>query len=587
MKHNKKGQSEPREYMHKTKAKQKPEDSEQTADFYKRDAQTGLLYDHDGNLIENIVYTDEIFVKSICWHRTHMHIEYTAKKHTQLYLFNRKKGIIIPLESSLQENGDYSAHLNFCIANGGRELPQNGGYSLFAGDTCKIVYSNEVLHNLENLARVFSYQNLKYAYVVVFRIRKNADDTMRLVVLVRYMMQNLKPQKNRPFLENQTIFKALKRIFQNHKERICRIFYKIARGLRKPLHQRILLMTENREELSGNLKALHRRLLEQGLDKDFKIMTSARNSIDYNQNIFSWLKTVFMIAHSEYIFLDDYTPIFALLNLKNTELVQLWHAGVGFKCVGYSRFGLPGSPHPYKSCHRHYTYGIVGSEDLRELYAEVWGIEKDSIIATGLPRLEHFLDDDIAAAETQRIYSSYPVLKGNQVVLFAPTFRGATQQNAYYDYSKIDFEKFYEYAKKSNSIVVFKMHHFIKEEVPIPEEFSDRLVEIKNEDINSLYYISDILITDYSSCFYDFSLLQRPILFYAYDKELYFASRGMHRSFDESAPGKVCETFDSLIDALDNKDFENPLCKINIEDRAVKRQGLASDIIIDKIILKK
>ena len=50
--------------------------------------------------------------------------------------------------------------------------------------------------------------------------------------------------------------------------------------------------------------------------------------------------------------------------------------------------------------------------------------------------------------------------------------------------------------------------------------------------------------------------MKRPVLFYTPDRELYELSRGVHRSVRESAPGKVCDTFDELMEALENKDYE-------------------------------
>ena len=59
--------------------------------------------------------------------------------------------------------------------------------------------------------------------------------------------------------------------------------------------------------------------------------------------------------------MDDYAPLFNWLKLKSgTELIQLWHAGVGFKAVGYARFGKKGTPNPWRCCYRQLDYAIVG-----------------------------------------------------------------------------------------------------------------------------------------------------------------------------------------------------------------------------------
>ena len=50
--------------------------------------------------------------------------------------------------------------------------------------------------------------------------------------------------------------------------------------------------------------------------------------------------------------------------------------------------------------------------------------------------------------------------------------------------------------------------------------------------------------------FYDFALLKKPMLFYVFDKDVYSATRGVHRKVEEVAPGKICLTFEELPDCF-------------------------------------
>lgn len=69
-----------------------------------------------------------------------------------------------------------------------------------------------------------------------------------------------------------------------------------------------------------------------------------------------------LLAQSGTIFIDDHAPVLDWLKLDDdTTLIQLWHAGAGFKSSGYSRWGHEGCPSP-QSCHRQYKYGIAGSK---------------------------------------------------------------------------------------------------------------------------------------------------------------------------------------------------------------------------------
>jgi len=352
--------------------------------------------------------------------------------------------------------------------------------------------------------------------------------------------------------------------------------------------KRILFMSENRTEISANLRAIERRMEERGLMETYTVSHSFRNIFDHKYSLFSWLRLAVRIARQDVIFVDDYVPIFSLFTLdKKTTLVQTWHAGFGFKAVGYRRFGLAGSPHSYVSCHRKYTYGLVACEGMKEIFSEVWGIPEESMLVSGLPRLDHFGDKDKISAIQKQYYKRFPSFKKKKIVLFGPTYRGTGQKRAFYEFDRIDFAKLYEYCRDNGAVVIFKMHHFIREPVPIPEEYTDLLIELKEENINDLFYITDVLITDYSSCFSDFAILQKPMLFYAYDEKMYAATRGIHGPMDKYAPGKICHTFDELITALENEDYASQKSAKTFIDRSVDGGALASDIVIDKIILKK
>ena len=137
-------------------------------------------------------------------------------------------------------------------------------------------------------------------------------------------------------------------------------------------------------------------------------------------------------------------------------------------------------------------------------------------------------------------------------------------------------------------VFAYKMHPFITEKVDIISEYKDKIYDFSNEgDINSLFYVTDVLITDFSSNIYEFALQRKPIIFYAYDKDFYQLTRGVHRTLEE-APGIVCETFEEVIHTLKEHRFQiDKLEKFIQESFVSDTDQLASDRIIDKILLGK
>ena len=303
--------------------------------------------------------------------------------------------------------------------------------------------------------------------------------------------------------------------------------------------------------------------------------------------MFSWCRDIIQIAKSDYVFIDDYCPVFNFIDPGDKAiLTQVWHAGVGFKSVGYARFGITGSPDPYQSAHRRYNYALIGNEHLRDIYSEVFGIEPEALLATGMPRLDHFLEAGRGEEIRAELVERFPWMEEGRVVVFAPTFRGTGQKTAFYPYDTyIDMDALYQMCCDSNTYFVFEMHHFIDERPQIPAKYQDRIFDLSDENLNHLYFVADVLVTDYSSCFYDYLLLEKPVVFYVPDKDVYQATRGVQRTVDEMAPGVVCETFADFMQVLATEAYADIEPDPSMIDRCLEQSGLASDRAIDTILL--
>ena len=404
------------------------------------------------------------------------------------------------------------------------------------------------------------------------------DFLMRTYQLFRPAKKAKPPKITQPVSRFKSQYLTLKRRNKTKNQ-----WYRAARKASPPNGKRILFASEMRTKLEGNLLAVHDRMVERGLDKEFEFRYSFRVPSQANRQ--STLRTIYLIATSDYVLIDDYFHMLEPLNISSaTKIIQLWHAGSGFKAVGYSRFGKYGSP-KLQNAHRKYTYCITGSKHLVPVYAEAFGIEERAVIPTGLPRIDTFLDPERTAEVVRRFFLDHPHLEGKRIILFAPTFRGRSIADAYYDYSKIDFAKLHDVCGL-DSVVLFKMHHFVTEAVPIPAEFGDRIFDFAGfPETNDLLQVTDVLVTDYSSIVYEFSLLKRPMLFFAYDKEVYAATRGFHRDYDLTAPGRVCETFDQLTAAIRDESYDEWKIDLFRKENFDRIDTHSSDRVIDWLIL--
>lgn len=502
----------------------------------------------------------------------------------------RNPEIIIDLVPEQYENGIYSFTLNMAAANG-RSFLDNGQWCILAlaeEEFIAVTISAALAYQLDSKMRIFPYGKNKYAYNVYFTINAGRGDRIELLLNSYFMETNPHWILKRPVYDAENFKQKCKGMFTVAATRGISLFYSLLEKCYRKNGKNILFMSETKEYLWGNLKYIEARMKERGLDQEYQLNYSFRNALSKKQGISSWLKMLVNLAKSDVIFIDDYAPIFGYLNLsKRTRLIQVWHAGEGFKSVGYSRFGKDGSPHPGESAHKSYDYATVGSKKLIHVYEEVFGIERSAFLPTGMARLDDFLNREKIAQFKKDFYKEYPNLESKKVILFAPTFRATGQKEAYYDYDKLDLKQIYDFCGEEY-VFLAKVHPFVTEKIQIPKEYQDRIFDFAQyPNINDLYYVTDLLITDYSSNYYEYALLKRPVLFFTYDREKYELFRGVHRSVKEHAPGKVCDSFEELMKALYEKDYEYEKIEKFVEDNFGEYDGHACDRIIDQLILKK
>ena len=202
-----------------------------------------------------------------------------------------------------------------------------------------------------------------------------------------------------------------------------------------------------------------------------------------------------------------------------------------------------------------YNYMISPSKFCTEKFTSAFNLKnlhkEDVIIEKGYPRNDYLFN--YKKSDVKRIKKELNVPLGKKVILYAPTFRDNQHSNNIgYTYSiAVDFDNL---KKKIGDeyIVLFRPHYFIANKFNF-DKYKGFVYNVSEyEDINELYIISDILITDYSSVFFDFANLKRPMLFYMYDLEEYKNNlRDFYIDLKE-LPGPIVETEKKLISEIKN-----------------------------------
>lgn len=257
------------------------------------------------------------------------------------------------------------------------------------------------------------------------------------------------------------------------------------------------------------------------------------------------------LASNRWILLDDYTKfIYPLRFPKTTRVVQVWHSTGAFKRMGFARMGRPGSTVASSLTHRNYTHVTVSSKDVVPAFCEAFGLPQSKIYPIGVPRTDLFFDAEATDAIRQEFYARYPELHGKKLVLFAPTYRGDTRQQAHYPDAWFDPAALI--AKLPEEYVLgIKLHPFIEKPMAIPEAFAHRIYDFSAErEINPLLLVTDTLITDYSSVIFEYAFLNRPIIFYLPDLENYDHDRSFFYDFSTYVYGECCTAKEQLADAV-------------------------------------
>lgn len=473
-----------------------------------------------------------MLIIDIYWERVNLHLKLNKKIHDKVILTNNNE---------LYELNYLNDEIIINITNTPEgAMLKKGIWNIFIGND-KLKISKDILNSLSLNSRFFPYRGGLYAYTV----KLDTNEYLEFILKTNFMVENTKPQKYYRLIEKKSFLSRIKIFIKELMIFLTNCLYSICHFFSINKNKNILFLTETNNELTGNLKYLYDYLVK----KNYNIKIFA---YDIKDSKSLYLKELLAFASSNTIIIDNYVSMLTHLKLNNkTKIIQLWHAGIGFKAVGYARFGEEGSPHPYKSSHRRCNYVIVDKEELINIYQELFGIKKECLLPYGMPRIMNYLNKDIMEESIKELYKLNPNFKTKKVILFAPTYRGQGKNSAYYDMNMIDLAKINEYCLKNNALFIIKMHPFIKDKIIIKSDYQNNIIDYSNMDINKLLYITDILITDYSSCAYEYSFFNRPLIYYRYDKEIYEYLRPPHTLNLFTDKNYEVKTFEELLKTLE------------------------------------
>lgn len=329
----------------------------------------------------------------------------------------------------------------------------------------------------------------------------------------------------------------------------CRLFFVF------PVKEnRIVFISNRRDDLTGNFQFVYEQLVKHsGLDIRFVLKHGENKKTDIG-TIFRYM---YYCATSRVILVDDYIYLlYKMPRRAGTLLFQFWHACGAFKTFGFSRLDLPGGQVQESPAHRNYDYTIVSSKKIARFYEEAFAMSPDQVLATGVPRTDIFFSETYREQARKKFYDQYSELKNRKILLFAPTFRGNGKHEGYYPPEHFDPAEVYE-ALNEEYVIIVKHHPYVKNRPAVPEKYKEVILDLSDEaELNDLLFVTDLLVTDYSSVIFEAALLDIPMILYAFDLEEYLAERGFYYEYEYLLPGKKVTDQKMLVKAVKEKDFE-------------------------------
>ena len=352
--------------------------------------------------------------------------------------------------------------------------------------------------------------------------------------------------KRRP---RKTVMRMRVRYWQN------KVFPDLYRdAAQQPVNENKAVFIELRyPEMTTNIRFLHDRMkYELHYDvESFCLDSSHKKRFETYRDL---KPVVTSIATAKYVFLTDGSVALGKLPMRpETVMVQTWHACGAFKRFGRStaalKFGMDAKDQEKNPAYGNINFIAVSSPEVIWAYAEAMNRPKEYVHPVGVSRTDVFFSEERKKQAYDTLYEHIPAARGKKVILYAPTYRGHIANCTTPDLLRID--QFHE-TLGDEYVLVIKHHPLVKELPPVPEDLNGTFAfdVTRTMDIDDLLITADICITDYSSLIFEYSLFERPMIFFAYDLEDYYDWRGFYYPFEELTPGPVCRTNEEMIDYI-------------------------------------
>lgn len=361
-------------------------------------------------------------------------------------------------------------------------------------------------------------------------------------------------------------------IVQNYSLIKKRLRFKVRRLLSPTRDKMIIFESFHGKRYADNVKAIYEKMLQDERYKDFRFVWAFADTQEHSflrQNnrtlvIKKGTKKYYRYYATARFWVNNVSVPDFFVPGKNQIYIETWH-GTPLKRLGCDittdadpRQSTARMHRRYRSKGKKITYFLSPSPYYTEKLTSAFDLKgtgnESCIVETGYPRndaLFHYTEEDIA-----KIKKRIGIPEGRKTILYTPTWRDSSFDSEHgFEYTEaLDTKKLMQDLGE-DYILLFRAHHQVGLTDVIKE--SANVIDVTSvDDVNDLYIISDLMITDYSSTMYDYANLKRPMVYFMYDLEQYQNEiRGFYMDL-EQLPGPIVKTQQDLTEAIRNQ-FEN------------------------------
>lgn len=376
---------------------------------------------------------------------------------------------------------------------------------------------------------------------------------------------------------------------------IAFIYRIVTHFVRVDEHVAVLMAFHGRGYLD-NPKAIYEQLIKQKTMKVIWIINDHDPNIPAKQYRYQSLGYFFAFMKAKYWIVNCKLPHY-LYKKKDQIYLQTWHGtplkrlahdiveveGQSYYRDGSSRQAMLAS---YDDDVKKYDYMLSPNTFCDQVFQSAFHVKEDQLLKIGYPR-----NDILSHIDEQQVLSlkqSMHLPLDKKIILYAPTMRDDQfDLKGYHLHLQANFLKWKDMLSK-DYIVLLKPHYLIVDQCLPQQGLEDFIYFVSpHQEISELYLISDMLITDYSSVFFDYALLERPIYFYMYDKEAYGSVlRGFYLDVDQDLPGPIYEDEEALLMGILNESYDLERLKIFNQRFNHRQHGSCAKEVLEYLFSK-